>query len=158
MNQTTARTRKRLDVVGAALAAKKKAEEMRESAVKALLLERGKIDRDLKTLGYAAGNHVVPLNGQGAPHKRKRVARAATSARGHKRFKGLTLAQVGEILLTEHDTLHGNDIERFAKADGFTGGTNNFQNYLPVAFKRAGGFQNIGRNVWKLNRDIPAKR
>src|ERR1017187_10806977 len=36
-----------------------------------------------------------------------------------KEFKDLTLAQIGKRLLGEHDTLHGSEIEKRAKAGGF---------------------------------------
>jgi hypothetical protein len=48
-------------------------------------------------------------------------------------------------------------IEELARAGGFKGGTNNFQNYLPVALKRDGGFENIGGNTWRLKDSPNAK-
>jgi hypothetical protein len=58
------------------------------------------------------------------------------------------------VLIKEHGALHGKKLEELAKASGFKGGTNNFQNYLPVALKRDGGFENTGGNVWKLKEVI----
>jgi len=151
-------------VVAEALNWAKKAAESRDAAIKELLAQRQQIDRDLATLGYNTPGHaasVPPQNGNGS-----RTSVYVTTARGgrvlpvvdSKRFKNLRLAEVGRILLTEHETLHGSEIEKLAKAGGFTGGTENFQNYMPVAFKRAGGFENIGRNTWRLNPAIPPQR
>ena len=72
-----------------------------------------------------------------------------------KEFKDLTLAQIGKRLLEEHGTLHGSEIERRAKTGGFKSESENFQSYLAVAFKRVGGFENLGKNTWKLNPNIP---
>ena len=66
-------------------------------------------------------------------------------------FRGLTLAEIGKLLLQEHGTLHGLEIEKRAKAGGFKTNAKHFQSYLAVAFKRAGGFENIGKNTWRLN-------
>lgn len=71
-----------------------------------------------------------------------------------KEFKDLTLAQIGKRLLEEHGTLHGSEIEKRAKAGGFKSDSEHFQSYLAVAFKRVGGFENLGKNTWKLNPNI----
>jgi hypothetical protein len=62
----------------------------------------------------------------------------------------LTLAQIGEQVLKEHGVLRGLEIERLAKQGGFKGKVKDFQSYMRVAFKRHGGFENLGRNRWKL--------
>ena len=94
-------------------------------------------------LGYVP----VPVNGNANGTK------ASAQWKTEKRFRGLTLAQVGKILLSEHEKLHGREIELLAKAGGFKGAANHFQVYLPVAFKRDGGLENIGGNTWKLKED-----
>src|ERR1039457_4238062 len=71
-----------------------------------------------------------------------------------KEFKDLTLAQIGKRLLEEHGTLHGSEIEKRAKAGGFKSDSEHFQSYLAVAFKRAGGFENLGKNTWMLNPNV----
>jgi hypothetical protein len=139
----------RNDVVAAAIEAKRHADEMRGEAIKQLLAQREQIDRDLKTLGYAANGHMPA---------RLLAPEVPTNAPANRRFRDFTLATIGRMLLTEHGTLHGKEIERRAKAGGFTGGTKHFQNYMPVAFKRAGGFENIGGNTWKLNEEVPPQR
>lgn len=149
------------DVVAEAIACAKKASELRGAAIEKLLEQREKIDRDLKTLGYepaSPNGHGPLLNAQKkalAPDSR---ATEQPHIQHSKRFKDLTLAAIGQVLLSEHAVLHGKEIESFARSGGFQGGTENFQNYLPVAFKRAGGFENIGGNRWKLNKEIPPQR
>src|ERR1035438_619473 len=136
------------DVVAEAIAVGKRATELREAAIAQLLAQREKIDRDLQTLGYVA----IAPNGKGAKNVAAiadKVALAVHQARTTK-FRNLTLAQIGRLLLTEHGALHGKEIERLAKTGGFQGGTKNFQNYMPVAFKRDGGFENTGGNNWRL--------
>ena len=147
MNQSDADMANRNDVVTAAIEAKHHADEMRGEAIKHLLAQREQIDRDLKTLGYVPNGH--------APVRPQVIA---VELPAHRKFKDLTMAEVGRILLAEHGTLHGKDIERLARAGGFTGGMNNFQNYMPIAFKRAGGFENIGGNRWKLNEEVKPQR
>ena len=71
-----------------------------------------------------------------------------------KEFKDLTLAQIGKRLLEEHGTLHGSEIEKRAKAAGFKSDSEHFQSYLALAFKRAGGFENLGKNTWMLNPNV----
>jgi hypothetical protein len=139
------------DVVAEAIAASKRATELRGEAIAQLLAQREQIDRDLKTLGHVEsavknGNSSSPAH----PIETTRTGQVTQQARATQ-FKASTLAQIGKLLLAEHGTLHGKDIEKLAKAGGFKGGTKNFQNYMPVAFKRAGGFENVGGNRWKLN-------
>jgi hypothetical protein len=74
-----------------------------------------------------------------------------------RRFKNMTLAEIGKVLLKEHGTLHGSKIESFAKNGGFKSkNAEHFQSYLAVAFKRDGSFVNTGRNNWKLKEDVGA--
>ena len=133
------------DVVAEAIAVSKRANELRDKAIAQLLAQREQIDRDLQTLG-----HVASTTSNGGTPTIARTAQAVQQARATQ-FKKSTMAQTGKLLLAEHGTLHGKDIEKLAKAGGFKGGTKNFQNYMPVAFKRAGGFENIGGNKWRLN-------
>jgi hypothetical protein len=72
-----------------------------------------------------------------------------------KEFKSLTLAEIGKTLLEEYGTLHGSAIEKRAKAGGFKSDSKHFQSYLAVAFKRAGGFKNLGKNTWVLDQNTP---
>src|ERR1022692_3836193 len=145
------RTDNRNDVVAEALAAARKADEMRGAAIKELLAQQEQILRDLKTLGYSENPRSSP---NGTTHRAPQTGERNPT----KRFKDLTLAEVGRILLEENDVLHGKEIETLAKVGGFLGGTGKFQNYLPVALKRAGGFENIGGNPWRINASIPAQR
>ena len=156
MTETQASENGRNDVVAAAIAAKHKADDLREAAIKQLLAQREQIDQDLKALGYAG----TLANGQLA---RERMAgsplkQAANGAQAKLRFKGLPLAEIARTLLTENEILHGKEIEQMARAGGFKGGQNHFQTYMPTAFKRAGGFENIGKNRWRLNSEIGARR
>jgi hypothetical protein len=139
------------DVVAEALASAKKTAELRDAAITHLLAQREQIERDLKMLGYSAP--IVSRNGSEI-----KPAVPVGSIDGRKRFTDLTLAEIGRILLQESGPLHGKEIERRAKAGGFKGGTKSFQNYMPVAFKRAGGFQNTGGNNWRLNEEIAPVR
>jgi hypothetical protein len=140
--------------VQAAITAAQQAANLKESEIKKLLRWREQIDQGLKSLGYE------PI---GAPngHKTARSSKDAAQPKrptGPKPFKELSLANVGKILLRDQGTLHGSDIERLAKDGGFKSESENFQAYLAVAFKRAGGFENIGRNQWKLNPKVPPSR
>lgn len=92
-------------------------------------------------------------NGNGRHNPPEQLA--ATRDTTGKQFRGLKLADVGKLIIAERGTLHGKDIEAIAKAGGFKTGGSNFQSYLAVAFKREGGFENIGQNRWKLNESIP---
>jgi len=154
MDQATDPAIGRSDVVAEAIAASKKAEETRAAAIKELLARREQIDRDLKTLGYAPTQ--LP-NINGASRTTREIVAPPPGTRY--RFRNLSLAQIGRILLSEQTQLHGKEIERLAKAGGFPrgGSGKNFQNYLPMALKRAGGVENIGGNTWKLNAEVPPK-
>lgn len=66
------------------------------------------------------------------------------------RFKHMTIADGGKILLKEHGVLHGKEIEKHLKAGGYRSHSHKFQNTMVVAFRRDGGFENIGGNRWKL--------
>jgi hypothetical protein len=163
MNQTEDLNVNRSDMVAEAVAQSKKADELRGAAIKHLLAQREQIEQDLKTLGYASATP----NGSGALHQAEKrntgivpqvMDQQQEQPPRSKRFRTLNLAAIGRILLSEHGTLHGKEIEKLAKVGGFKGGTNNFQNYMPVAFKRAGGFENVGGNRWKLNEDIAPQR
>ena len=145
------------DVVAEAIAASKRATELRGAAITQLLAQREQINRDLKTLGHIES---AIENGNGsATHSPEitRTGQVVQQARATQ-FKASTLAQIGKLLLAEHGTLHGKDLERLAKAGGFKGGTKNFQNYMPVAFKRAGGFENVGGNRWRLNDTVEPQK
>lgn len=159
MDTNSDRIDNRTDVVADAIAAAKKADEMRGAAIKELLAQQEQIARDLKTLGYVNGSGHTPLGGNAAA-SRGRGPDREIAANGARRFRNVTLAQAAKVLLAEAagTPLHGAEIERLAKLGGFTGGTKNFQNYLPVALKRAGGIENIGGNRWRLNEDIPPQR
>src|ERR1035441_8096786 len=138
------------DVVAEAIAASKKASELRDAAIAQLLAQREQIDRNLQILGHVA---LTTPNGNGARDAPTTIITKAAQAVQQARttqFKNLTLAKIGRRLLAEHGKLHGKEIERLAKAGGFKGGKENFQNYMPVAFKRDGGFENVGGNTWRL--------
>jgi hypothetical protein len=139
------------DVVAEAIAASKRATELRDAAITQLLAQREQIDRDLQTLGYRASP-----SGNGAKSEVLHVEPPATREFRSAQFRKLTLAEVAKVLLKEYGKLHGKEIERLAKAGGFKGGKENFQNYMPVAFKRDGGFENVGGNTWRLKE--PAKQ
>jgi hypothetical protein len=147
------------DVVAEAIAVSKRANELRDKAIAQLLAQREQIDRDLQTLGHVAST--IP-NGNGDARQSPaavvtKTAQVVQQARTTQ-FKKITLAQIGKLLLAEHGTLHGKDIEKLARAGGFKGGAKNFQNYMPVAFKRAGGFENIGGNKWRLNDTVKPQK
>jgi len=155
MNQTDNLTENRTGVVAEAIAAAKKADEMRGAAIKELLAQQEQIARDLKALGYVPGAAITPANGHGSATVVK-----AIPTQHARRFRDEPLADVARILLNEAmgGELHGKEIETLSRAGGFKGGTNNFQNYLPVALKRAGGFENVGGNRWRLNEKIAPQR
>ncbi len=143
MDQKEDRNAREHDVVAEAIAAKEKAESLRATAIQQLLAQQQQITANLKALGY------TPTNGNG--NKSTHMLRDAAERQPRaKRFKDLKLAEIAKILLGDYGLLHGAKIEELAKAGGYTGGTANFQNYLPVALKRDGGFENIGGNTWKL--------
>jgi hypothetical protein len=81
---------------------------------------------------------------------------SATSV-SHRKFSEMKLADIGRVLLTERGVLHGKEIEDLAKAGGFKSESENFQSYLAVAFQREGGFENLGKNRWRLNHTIHPK-
>jgi hypothetical protein len=145
----------RSDVVVKALEWAQKASEVRQEAITQLLAQQEQIQRDLKTLGYTPDQRLNGANGTTV--EVVSVENVTKPRSAGKRFQGFTLAEVGRMLLEEHGSLHGKKIEEMAKAGGFKGGTKNFQNYLPVAFKRDGGFENIGGNTWKL-KDSPVAK
>jgi|ERR1035441_4415111 hypothetical protein len=133
------------NIVRAAIEAGKHAQELRESAILQLIAQRDQIDRDLKALNYNPAEH----NGtrQKPPAERDSEPKQA----GGKRFRDMTLAEAGRIVLQEHGApMHGSEIERIVKAGGYSGTSEKFQSYLAVAFKRDKGFENTGRNTWKL--------
>jgi hypothetical protein len=130
------------DVVAEAIAAKEKAESLRSAAIQQLLKQQEQVLANLKALGY------TPTNGNGTKHAKNTPGTARQPST--KRFKDMKLAEIAKILLAEHEELHGKKLEDLAKAGGYTGGTANFQNYLPVALKRDGGFENTGGNTWRL--------
>jgi hypothetical protein len=130
------------DVVAEAIAAKEKAESLRATAIQQLLKQQEQVLANLRALGY------TPTNGNGTGHAKDTPG--AGRQPSAKRFKDMKLAEIAKVLLTEHNALHGTKIEELAKAGGYTGGTANFQNYLPVALKRDGGFENTGGNTWRL--------
>jgi hypothetical protein len=134
------------DVVAEAIAAKEKAESLRGVAIQQLLKQQEQIQANLKALGYTS------VNGNGTKHAPTAAGeeRAAANDQPKKRFKDLKLGQIAKILLTEHETLHGTKIEQLAKTGGYMGGKTKFQAYLPVALKREGIFENIGKNTWRL--------
>lgn len=66
------------------------------------------------------------------------------------RFRHLTIAEAGKILLKEHGVLHGKEIEKLLIDGGYKSKSEKFQNTMVVAFRRDGGFENIGGNRWKL--------
>jgi len=66
------------------------------------------------------------------------------------RFKKMTLVQTARALLKDHGQLHGKEIERLAKEGGYRSKAEHFQSTLAVAFKRDGGFENLGENTWRV--------
>jgi hypothetical protein len=150
--ETQAPVNGRNDVVAAALAARQQADELKGAAIKQLLAQREQIDQDLKALGYMTSS-----NGQTAERAPKAVPQTSNTTPG-RRFRNLPLADIARVLLTEHGTLHGKEIQKLALAGGFKGSVKHFQTYMPTAFKRAGGFENMGKNRWRLNSDVEGKR
>jgi len=154
MTETQAPLNGRNDVVVAALAAKQKADDLKGAAIKQLLAQQEQIERDLKELGYTAGSP----NGRITPERPPRIVPQIPKGAPSRRFKNMPLADIARVLLTEHEALHGKELEKLAVAGGFKGSQKHFQTHMPTAFKRAGGFENIGKNRWRLNPDIPGKR
>ena len=69
------------------------------------------------------------------------------------RFRKMTMAEGAEVLLTDQPQLHGSQIEKMLKDGGYRSYSENFQSALTVALKRAGKFENIGGNMWRLKRN-----
>jgi hypothetical protein len=65
-------------------------------------------------------------------------------------FRKMTLAEATRELLTEHAVLHGKEIERLVLEGGYRTASKHFQSTMLVAFQRDGGFENVGRNRWRL--------
>jgi hypothetical protein len=143
MSQTGGNTE---DVVEKAISLAKEAERFRAVAIEQLLAQQNLIQRHLAALGYTDKNS---SNGHAA---------TSNGTASGKRFRGMTLVAVAKILLEEHGELHGKKIEEMAKTGGFKANAKNFQGYLPVAFVRAGGFENVGKNTWRLNPDVQPVR
>jgi hypothetical protein len=66
------------------------------------------------------------------------------------RFSGSTLADAVRVLLTEDSQMHGSQIEKTVKAQGYISSADKFQVVLRNTLMRDGGFENIGGNVWRL--------
>ncbi len=66
------------------------------------------------------------------------------------RFRRLTIAEAGIVLLKEHGQLHGKELERLLKDGGLRSKAENFQSTMVIAFRRNNDFQNIGGNTWRL--------
>lgn len=144
-----------VDVVADALEYKRKADELKELAIEQLLAQREQIDSNLKILGYANGNGTGHVNGHVHTEKTSSTTQSPPRvAAASQRFRGMPLADAVRIILTEQGTQHGKNIERICLAGGYQTETQKFQNYLAVALKRAGGFENRGRNIWRLNPEI----
>src|ERR1017187_5463737 len=107
MNQTDEKKPNSSDMVAEAIAVAKKADELRGAAIAQLLAQREQIERDLKTLGHMPS--ATPSKNGAKPRN------VASPAENSKRFRDLTLAEVGRALLTENESLHGKEIERLAK-------------------------------------------
>jgi hypothetical protein len=131
-----------VDVVEKAISLAKEAEQFRAVAIEQLLAQQSQIQQHLAALGYTG------KNGSDGHSVESNVTPSS------KRFRGMTLVAVAKILLEEHGELHGKRIEELGKAGGFKANAKNFQGYLPVAFSRAGGFENVGKNTWKLNPSV----
>src|ERR1035441_5695671 len=82
-----------------------------------------------------------------------RTAVPSTVSVSKDRFRGMTIAEGGRMLLREHGQLHGKEIERLLKEGGLQSRAEHFQSTIFVAFRRDGGFQNIGGNNWRLKED-----
>ena len=91
----------------------------------------------------AAKSHALPA----APQPK--LAFAGEPAR----FADMSLAEIGRTLLADGGTLHGSKIEELAIAGGCKTRSKNFQDMLRVAFRRDGGFENVGRNQWRLKQE-----
>jgi hypothetical protein len=65
-------------------------------------------------------------------------------------FKNMTIADATRVLLEERGVLHGLEIERLLIQGGYPTTSKHFQSTMVVAFQRDGGFENLGRNRWRL--------
>jgi hypothetical protein len=74
------------------------------------------------------------------------------------RFRKLTLVRAARLLLKEHGQLHGKEIERLVKEGGYRSVADHFQSTLAVTFKRDGGFENVGGNMWRLKLPSPEQK
>ena len=81
--------------------------------------------------------------------------RPAVAPASKDRFRRSTVAEAGRLLLKEHGQLHGKEIERLMKEGGLRTQAENFQATMVVAFKRDGGFKNVGGNTWRLAEPKP---
>ena len=88
---------------------------------------------------------VSELGQQKKPEPRAPIAEVSKD-----RFRGLSIAQAGKLLLQEHGQLHGKEIERLLKSGGIQSKAEHFQSTMLVAFGRDGGFRNVGGNTWRL--------
>jgi hypothetical protein len=109
---------------------------------------------------------IALLSGNANSEERQKVAPPVTRIDADKqnaavtdpnRFAAMALADIGRELLSDGRTMHGLEIERIAKTGGFKSDAVHFQSYLSVAFKRRGGFENVGKNNWRLNSSIQAE-
>ncbi len=149
------------NVVEDAITAAKRTAELREAAIKTLRAQREEIDRNMELLNsFAMPTDVVrqassrqPANGHAAG-----ISESPERNEVRTRFRNLNVSDAVRILLEEHSTLHGREIERLIKVGGYKVTGSGFQNYLPVALRRAGGFENTGRNNWRLNDKVEAVR
>lgn len=158
-----------VNIVDEALAAARKADELRDGAIESLRQQQAEIERNLRALGYIEPMTPQKVHngvGHGTNGTVRSAARTTPAASApvaapvadNKRFRDIPVADICRTLLEEHEVLHGKLLEKLAKAGGYNGGTANFQNYLPVALRRAGGFENTGGNTWRLNSSIKANR
>lgn len=110
-------------------------------------------DRIFETLAEVerqVESFVVTEIGQSNSHRPVASTRDAEEQRSAGRFGGQSLTRAAAILLREHGVLHGKEIERRLKEGGYASSAKKFQTTMRVAFKRHGGFENIGGNRWKL--------
>ena len=69
-------------------------------------------------------------------------------------FKNMTIADASRVLLKERGVLHGPDIERLPIEGVYPTASKHFQSTMIVAFRRDGGFENVGRNRWRLKQPV----
>ncbi len=148
-------------VVNEAMETTKRATEMREAAISRLLGLRDQVEKDLKILGYEEPVIMRPASEspRGRIHIPMSTPTTLPAPAQSKRFRDYTLVQAVRELLTEAGKpLHGKDIELKVRAGGIKTSMANFQSYLPTSLKRAGGFENTGRNWWVLNEKVKPVR